>query len=197
MYRWGCKDRALNGIYRLMPLRETSIAVDERALLSQAASGSQDALSALFELHSAQVHRVAYRLTLSADEAEDVVQDVFIGLPEALAALRASDDFAAWLRKVTVRTALMRVRSSRRRVATAMRADAERRTAISDFILDRIAITTAVKALSAEHRIVFMLADIEGYSHAEIAKLLGIRAGTSEVRLHRARRKLRALLGDT
>jgi RNA polymerase sigma-70 factor, ECF subfamily len=179
-----------------MPLREESAIALERTQIEQAALGSQDALAALFELHSAAAHRVAYRLTMSPDEAEDIVQDVFIGLPEALAAFAGQGDFSAWLRKVVVRTTLMRMRSGRRRTATAVRAEAEKQQAISNFVLDRMAIATALAALPDDLRVVFMLSDIEGYSHAEIGKLLGIRVGTSEVRLHRARRKLRALLGD-
>jgi RNA polymerase sigma-70 factor (ECF subfamily) len=179
-----------------MPLQEEATSLDERALIAHAASGSHDALAALFELHSPQVHRVAYRLTMSADEADDVVQDLFIGLPEALAAFSGTGDFAAWLRTVAVRTALMRMRGNRRRTARAIRAEGEKDTAMSNFILDRMAIATALAALPEDLRVVFMLRDIEGYSHAEIAALLGIRTGTAEVRLHRARRRLRALLGD-
>jgi RNA polymerase sigma factor (sigma-70 family) len=179
-----------------MPLSEDIAAVTERTQLERAASGSADALAGLFELHAAMVHRVAYRLTMSPDDAEDIVQDVFIGLPEALAAYSGDGGFAAWLRKVTVRTTLMRMRSSRRRAATAIRAESEREAAMSNFLLDRMAIATALAALPSELRMVFMLADIEGYTHADIGGLLGIRTGTSEVRLHRARRKLRALLGD-
>ncbi len=67
---------------------------------------------------------------------------------------------------------------------------------MSNFLLDRMAIATALAALPDDLRVVFMLSDIEGFSHAEIGKLLGIRRGTSEVRLHRARRRLRALLGE-
>jgi RNA polymerase sigma factor (sigma-70 family) len=180
-----------------MPLQEEGAIADERALLAQAASGSPAALAALFEMYSALVHRVAYRLTMAPDDAEDIVQDVFIGLPEALAGYAGGGDFPAWIRKVTVRAALMRMRSSRRRSATAARAAGETQTAMSNFVLDRVAIATALVALPNDLRVVFMLADIEGYSHAEIGALLGIRTGTSEVRLHRARRRLRALLGDT
>ena len=169
---------------------------DERTLLAEAAAGSSEALARLFELHSAQVHRVAYRLTMSADDAEDIVQDVFLGLPEALAAYGGDGGFAAWLRKVTVRTALMRMRAGRRRAATAERADEDRRHASPDGVIDRLAIAAALVALPDDLRVVFMLCDIEGYSHAQIGTMLGIRTGTSEVRLHRARRKLRALLGE-
>jgi RNA polymerase sigma-70 factor (ECF subfamily) len=179
-----------------MTLSGEVAAGSEHTRIEQAGSGSGEALAALFELHAAMVHRVAYRLTMSADDAEDIVQDVFVGLPEALAGFAGSGDFAAWLRKVTVRVTLTRMRSSRRRAATAWRAAAETDAAMSNFLLDRMAIATALAALPSELRVVFMLADIEGYAHAEIAAMLGIRTGTSEVRLHRARRKLRALLGD-
>ena len=170
--------------------------LEERALIEQAAGGSHDALARLFQLFGAQVHRVAYRLTMSADDAEDVVQDVFIGLPEALGAYHGSGDFGAWLRRVAVHTTLMHMRSNRRRAATALRARTQIDAAMSNFVLDRMAIATALTALPSDLRLVFMLSDIEGYSHTEIAGMLGIRAGTSEVRLHRARRKLRALLED-
>lgn len=179
-----------------MPLQQERASIEERTLIEQAAAGSHDALTVLFQMHNEHVHRVAYQLTMSADDAEDVVQDVFIGLPEALAAYDGRGEFAAWLRRVAVRTTLMRMRSIRRRTATALRASAEQATAMSNFVLDRIAIATALIALPAELRVVFMLSDIEGYTHGEIATLLGIRAGTSEVRLHRARRRLRALLGE-
>jgi RNA polymerase sigma-70 factor, ECF subfamily len=179
-----------------MPTGDDAAVAEERMLIEDAAKGSHDALSSLFELHGAHVYRVAYRLTMSADDAEDVVQDVFIGLPEALPAYSRNGGFAAWLRAIAIRTALMRMRSGRRRAAMGARAVTEMRTTHSDGALDRVAIAAALTSLAAELRIVFMLSDVEGYSHAEIGKLLGIRASTSGVRLHRARRKLRALLGD-
>ena len=180
-----------------MPLPEESVSLNEPAVIEQAACGSRDALAALFHRYGAEVHRVAYRLTMSADDADNVVQDVFIGLPEALAAFGGRGDFGAWLRRVSVRTTLMRMRSSRRREAAAVRATAGSAVAMRNFVLDRMAIATALTALPSDLRVVFMLSDVEGYSHAEIAGMLGIRSGTSEVRLHRARRRLRALLEDT
>jgi RNA polymerase sigma factor (sigma-70 family) len=180
-----------------MPLPRESSPFDERALIEAVAAGSHDALAKLFHLYADQVHRVAYRLTISADDADDVVQDVFIGLPEALTSFDGRGDLGAWLRRVAVRTTLMRMRSGRRRAATAVHAMAGSESAMSNFVLDRIAIATALAALPNDLRVVFVLSDIEGFSHAEIAQTLGIRTGTSEVRLHRARRRLRALLGDT
>jgi RNA polymerase sigma-70 factor (ECF subfamily) len=65
-----------------------------------------------------------------------------------------------------------------------------------DGTIDRLAIVAAMSALPNDLRVVFVLSDMEGYSHAEIGRMLGIRAGTSQVRLYRARRRLRALLED-
>src|ERR1700712_5505778 len=143
-----------------MPLSGDVAAGTDRVQITEAARGSADALAALFERHAAMVHRVAYRLTMSEDDAEDIVQDVFIGLPEALSAYSGTGDFAAWLRKVAVRTTLMRMRSTKRRAATALRAAASQQTALSNFLLDRMAIATALATLPDELRIVFMLSDV-------------------------------------
>jgi RNA polymerase sigma-70 factor, ECF subfamily len=143
-----------------MPLPQESALLDECALIAQAGAGSHDALAALFRRYGADVQRVAYRLTMSADEADDVVQDVFIGLPETIAAYGGTGDFGAWLRKVSVRTTLVRMRSGRRRAATAIRASALNETAMNNFVLDRMAIATALAALPSDLRIVFILRDI-------------------------------------
>ena len=191
-----CKDRAPGGIYGVMPLEKELDAASETLLIQQTSGGSNSALAELFERHSALVHRVAYRLTLSADEAEDIVQDVFVGLPEALVAYAGRGTFEAWLRKVTVRVTLIRLRSARRRNATANHARLQRATSRSDPTLDRLALEAALSALPNDLRVVFVLRDVEGYSHTEIGALLGILPGTSQVRLHRARRRLRALLEE-
>ncbi len=164
------------------------------ALIDRARRGDTDALAELFRGHATVVHRVAFFLTASADDAEDVVQDVFVGLPEALRSLSDPAAFAGWLRRIAARTALMRMRSEkRRRQSTVNDADAVAAPARSD--ADRMSIETAISRLPAELREVFVLKEMEGYSHAEIAGMLGISTGNSEVRLFRARQRLRAILG--
>jgi RNA polymerase sigma-70 factor (ECF subfamily) len=140
------------------------------------------------------VHRVAFYLTASADDAEDVVQDVFIGLPEALRGLSDASAFPAWLRRVAARAALMRMRTERRRRQSAL-VDADMSLAPLRSESDRMSIETAIARLPSELREVFVLKEMEGDSHAEIAGMLGITAGNSEVRLFRARQRLRAILG--
>ena len=164
-------------------------------IISEARAGSAEALGRLFTAHADVLLRVAVRLTASEADAEDVVQDVFVGLPEALRHYKEQGSFAAWLKRVTVRCALMRMRSEARRLETSFESAPQVYAATPDHV-NRTAIGRALEQLSPGLRAVFVLHEVEGYSHVEIGELLGIRAGTSEVRLFRARGILRALLED-
>lgn len=134
-------------------------------------------------------------MTGQVDDAEDVLQDVFLGLPEALRSYAARGSFAAWLYRVAARTALMRLRATCRRRETRL---FESRAAPSGAgVVERLTIEAALSSLPESLRIVFVLREIEGYSHAEIGAMLGIREGASKVRLHRARRALRGFLASS
>src|SRR6266566_5269584 len=85
------------------------------SLITEARAGSPDALSALHLEHGAALFRLAYRLVGAREDAEDVVHDVFVGLPDALRRYEERGSFAAWLKRVTARVALMRLRSAERR----------------------------------------------------------------------------------
>ncbi len=85
------------------------------SLIAEARAGSPDALSALYLEHGAALFRLAYRLVRTREDAEDVVHDVFVGLPEALLRYEERGSFAAWLKRVTARVALMKLRRGKRR----------------------------------------------------------------------------------
>src|ERR1043165_8907600 len=99
---------------RTMPLDVVS---SESDTLAAARSGSADALGTLFARHAGLVYRVALRLTASDADAQDIVQDVFVGLPEALRGYEEHGSFEAWLKRVAVRCALMRMRAAERRAS--------------------------------------------------------------------------------
>ncbi len=164
-------------------------------IIAGARTGSGEALGRLFAEHADSLLRVAFRLTASEADAEDIVQDVFVGLPEALRHYDERGNLAAWLKRVTVRCALMRMRSEARRHETPL-AHAPEAIAQATDHASRLGIERALEQLSPNLRAVFVLHEVEGYSHVEIGELLGIRAGTSEVRLFRARAVLRAQLED-
>lgn len=164
---------------------------DEAALIARLQHGDIDALSGLYQLHAMELLRLAQRLTGSQQDAEDVIQDLFIGLPDAIERYREQGLLRAWLRRITIRLALMRLRTRRlRREETidahdpAMRSDA----------LGDAAVRDALATLPPDDRAIVILKVVEGYDHREIAELLGIRRGASEVRLHRALARLRQLL---
>jgi RNA polymerase sigma factor (sigma-70 family) len=154
-----------------------------------------EALRILYARFAMPLLRLAFRFLESVDEAEDVVQDVFVGLPLALRHYEERGAFAAWLKQVTVRTALMHRRRQARRQHALLGMPMLRREATAPApVIERLTLEAALAALPQPLRDVFVLYHIEHFSHSEIADLLGIRRGTAEVRLHRATRRLRAYL---
>ncbi|MGI9037854.1 MAG: RNA polymerase sigma factor [Gemmatimonadota bacterium] len=165
-------------------------------LVAQLRAGSREALATLFRRHAASLHGLAFRLTGSRAEADDVVQDVFVGLRRALAPYEERGRFASWLRKLAARTALMRVRRQRLEATLPMRELAgDPPTLDTGAVIDRMAVRAALEELPEGRRRVFLLREVEGYSHAEIAGLLEISVAASRVRLHRAWKLLRQRAG--
>jgi len=165
--------------------------------LAELRAGSPDAITACYREHASALLTLAMRLTGERADAEDVVQDVFVGLPEALRRYEERGLFAAWLRGLTTRHALgihRRVRNRREVPHGAESLTVPARSA--EPIGDAAHIERALGTLSDNLRHVFVLRVIEGHSHAAIAAFLGISVGTSEVRLSRAIKALRSQLGD-
>jgi RNA polymerase sigma-70 factor (ECF subfamily) len=139
---------------------------------------------------------LAYRLTGSPDDAEDILHDVFLGLPEALRRYDERGSLESWLKRVTARVALTHLRSQdRRREVQLDDALVSPPSGAADRLGDLVAVQRAIDALPETQRVVFVLREVEGYSHAEIGELLDITANASEVRLHRAITSLRRTLG--
>jgi RNA polymerase sigma-70 factor (ECF subfamily) len=162
-------------------------------LVDRARAGNPDALSELYARHGRALMALAFRLTRSRDDAEDVLHDVFLGLPEALRRYEERGTLESWLKRVTARVALSRLRSRDRKHEVTLEDTIPSRSAGDQ--LDSLAVQRAIDALPDSLRVVFILREVEGYTHAEIADLLNISSGASEVRLHRAIRALRRSLG--
>jgi RNA polymerase sigma-70 factor (ECF subfamily) len=169
----------------------------EASLRSRLRSGDAEALREVYERYSDDVYRLALRVTASPADAYDVAHDVFVGLPEAVDRYDPGRPFGAWLKGVAVRTALMRVRTARRRreVSVApLRSIGVRPEAAR--AIDRLSLEKAVDRLPADLRTVFVLREVEGMTYEEIADVLGIKKNAAAVRLHRARGRLRDLLRE-
>lgn len=175
--------------------------VDARSddvLVRRVQAGSHEALAALYRRHGEMVYHVAYRFLASENDAEDVLQDVFAGLPEALRRYEERNRFEFWLKRLAVRAALMLLRSRKRRGEERLPEVGGPRSRDPDAqtVAEYVATREALRQLTAEQRAVLMLKQVEGYTHAEIGQLLGISESASAGRLHRALRKLWDLLGE-
>lgn len=168
-----------------------------RPQLDRLANGDTEALADVYRAHGDTVYRSAYRLTGNRADAEDVTQEVFLRLRAAVTGFTGTGaQFPAWLRRVAVRQALVHLRTAKRRREVSAEG-VMGLLAASDTPLERLSLDAALARLSDEHRTVFLLKEVEGYDHAEIASLCDISVANSEVRLHRARRQLRELLGGS
>jgi RNA polymerase sigma-70 factor, ECF subfamily len=180
---------------RIPPMNSLSAPVlhSDALLASRIREGEMQALDLVFERYATQLLRLATRLTGSEADGEDVVQDVFVGLPLALRRYEERGQFGPWIRRVTTRTALMRLRrvGTRGEVSLDGVGEPEQPQRME---IERIGLERAIAALPESLRVVFVLREVEGHSHAEIAALLGISRSASEVRLHRAVQRLRLLL---
>jgi RNA polymerase sigma-70 factor (ECF subfamily) len=166
-----------------------------------AAGGDMRALGELYERYRHRVYAVCISMTRNPAEAEDLTQEVFVSLVKKIGSYRGESQFTTWLHRLTVNSVLMHFRRPSRReqiftdledvIPIAPRLSA---SLLPGPLTDKIAFRSAVARLPKGCRTVFVLFDIAGFEHEEIAKLLGCTAGTSKSQLHRARLKLRKLL---
>lgn len=183
---------------RLVPSTSAELKTEsESTLVSRLRTGDTDAIEGLYSLHARGLFGLAYRLTNSRPEAEEVVQDVFVGLPLALRNYVEQGAFGAWLRRIAARLSIDRLRRATRRREVGLESAHGATVGSTAAGVDaRQALERALATLPDGLRTVFVLKEVEGYSHTEIADLLGIRRGTSEVRLLRAIRRLRQELEE-
>ena len=154
-------------------------------VIDAARSGSRAALEELYRAHAGAVYALAFRITGTREDAEDVLQDVFVGLPRALRSYDERGRFESWLKRVAARTSLMRLRATTRR-REQMLDDAPEPSSPMPAEVERIAVRSALARMPENLRVVFVLREIEGYTHDEIGELLHISAGASATRLSRA-----------
>ena len=167
---------------------------------AQMIPGEIEPFDKLFNAHHRRVYAVCLRMLGNAAEAEDLTQEVFLQVFRKLGTFRGESAFSTWLHRLTVNSVLMhfRKRRSRREQLTEDGEVPERPISQSvprsSNLLDRLALDEAILKLSPGYRAVFILHDVEGLQHVEIAEIRGCSVGTSKSQLHKARLKLRRLL---
>ena len=168
----------------------------DQITIRRAINGDEDALRAIWTQHAPRVDAVVRRLVGDPDLAADVAQEVWIQIFRALPGYRGGSQFSTWTHRIAVNRTLNALRSLRRLGKTEV--EIEEHTAMVEHDGDRSllaqTIDDAVQKLSPGARAVFVLHDVEGYTHEEIAAELGITSGGSKSQLFKARGKLRRLL---
>lgn len=166
-------------------------------IILRAQNGSIDAFEQVYRLNAGRVFALCLRMTADHEKAVSLTQDVFVLLWKKLRSFRGESLFTSWLHRFTVNVVLMDKRSEKRRVRRVKSeedpASLERATQTPS-PGDRIDLEKAIADLPTQARQVFVLHDVEGYAHHEIADMLGVTTGTSKSQLHRARKLLQEAL---
>lgn len=170
-------------------------------LVARSQAGDQTAFCELYRRHVGRVYALCLRLTGHAGDAEERTQDVFVRLWDKLRSFRGESAFSSWLHRLAVNVVLNERRTTGRRERRVMSTEdpdnvvgAQHAAPLRESAGLSIDLERAIAELPDGAREVFVLFDIEGYGHAEIAQLVGIAEGTSKAQLFRARQLLREKL---
>ena len=173
-------------------------------LIKRAKQGDASAFAVLFHKHKARVYSVCLGLTNNTAEAEDLTQDAFLQAFRKLSTFRGDSALSTWLYRIAVNAVLMRFRKKTLRQISLdepcnpdtrfVRREYGSKDACLTGSVDRIALTRAIGELPDGYRTVFLLHEVEGYEHKEIAELLDCSVGTSKSQLHKAKLRIREIL---
>jgi len=179
----------------------------EAEAIEAAKEGDPEAFSKLYALHKRRVYTLCLRMLGNVSEAEDMTQEAFLHLFRKIGSFRGESAFSTWLHRLTVNLVLMQLRKKGLQLVSLEETinPSDEDTPKRDFgssdlhltgSVDRVTLERAVASLPPGYRMVFVLHDVEGYEHNEIATMLECSTGNSKSQLHKARLKLRELLRE-
>jgi RNA polymerase sigma-70 factor (ECF subfamily) len=178
--------------------------VSDLELVKKAQQGDADAFAALYCAHKCKIYALCLRMTGIVTEAEDLTQDAFLQAFRRLSSFRGDAALSTWLYRVAVNTTLMHFRKNGRRVSPGQPSNQDPHTANRECAgpdrelsgsVDRIALARALQELPTGYRSIFLMHEVKGYDHKEIARLQHCTIGNSKSQLHKAKTKMRRLLG--
>jgi len=179
-------------------------AASDIQLIARAQRGDEEAFAALFEAHKRRVYSLCLRMTGNTAEAEDLTQEAFLQLYRKISTFRGESAFSTWLHRLAVNVVLMHLRKKGLQQVSLDEPDTSQDEPVKrDYgsddrrltgSVDRIGLQKAIADLPPGYRAVFVLHDVEGYEHNEIAEIMKCSVGNSKSQLHKARMKLRERL---
>jgi RNA polymerase sigma-70 factor (ECF subfamily) len=178
--------------------------LSEAEAIERAKQGDAAAFEVLYNLHKRRVYSLCLRMTTNTAEAEDLTQEAFLQLFRKIGTFRGESAFSTWLHRMAVNVVLMQLRKKGLQlVPLDDENEGEEETPKKDYgaqdnvlagSLDRLQLKNAIDRLPPGYRNIFVLHDVEGFEHNEIADMVGCSIGNSKSQLHKARMKLRELL---
>ena len=178
--------------------------LSEAQAIERAKGGDAEAFEVLYNLHKRRVYSLCLRMTANTAQAEDLTQEAFLQLFRKIATFRGESAFSTWLHRMAVNVVLMHLRKKGLPVVSleetieteeeATRKELGAQDPVLVGSVDRLQLQRAVEDLPPGYRTIFVLHDVEGYEHNEIAGLVGCSIGNSKSQLHKARMKLREFL---
>ena len=188
--------------------RQSPKPVTEAEAIRLAQAGDAAAFEFLYHMHSRRVYALCLRMVNNPPDAEDLMQEAFLQLFRKIGTFRGESAFSTWLHRMTVNVVLMRLRKKSLPVASLEETtdpDDETSGPRKDIgapdlrlsgAVDRVNLERSVEKLPPGYRTVFVLHDVQGYEHNEIADIMGCSVGNSKSQLHKARTRLRDLLQE-
>ena len=190
------------------PRRAENGELPEAEAIRLAQQGDAAAFERLYQLHNRRVYSLCLRMVSNTAEAEDLTQEAFLQLFRKIATFRGESAFSTWLHRLAVNVVLMKLRrksGTETSLEQVTEPDEESGSPRRDFggpdirlsgSLDRVNLQRAVDQLPPGYKAVFVLHDVQGYEHNEIAEIMGCSIGNSKSQLHKARMRLRGLLHE-
>lgn len=175
-------------------MTETLPLAQTRSLVARARAGDHGALEHLYRAYERGVYTLARRLTPTAEDAEDVLQETFLEVCRSIGSWRGEGSLWGWVRTIAASKALMRYRREKLRTGEPLGEDAAE--AEDGDVPLRLDLEAALSRLPERSRAVVWLHDVEGYTHEEIAELMGMTTSFSKSQLARSHEKLRRWLGE-
>lgn len=180
-----------------LPMTTTTPVDTESELVRRAQARDTTAFERLYREHVGRVHAVCLRMTADARRAEEFTQQTFLTAWQKLPCFRGESAFGSWLHRIAVNATLAAFRAESRRLGRVFAAEDPASFASPPAPPPagiRLDLESAIAALPPQARAVFVLHDVEGWQHEEIARQLGVTTGTTKAQLHRARKLLQEAL---
>ncbi len=167
--------------------------MDEQKLIAACKANDRLAQQALYNRYANAMFTISYRITKDRELASDAMQDAFVRVFNYIHAFRAESTLGAWIRTIVVRSALAILKKEKKGLSFDL-SEVDESSSMLNLSHDIEYLEKAIFSLPSGYRTVFLLIEVEGYTHQDVADLLGVSVGTSKSQLFYAKKRLRELL---